>query len=69
YDAKGKARVGVEALRAEQPLAAQLPCDNVIAIETRCKRHKPLVIRGPGAWIHVTAAAIQKELNLLAQLM
>ena len=35
FDANGKARVGVEAVREEHPLAALLPCDNVFAIESR----------------------------------
>ncbi len=33
FDANGKARVGVEAVREDHPLAALLPCDNVFAIE------------------------------------
>ncbi len=40
-----KARVGVEAVRPEHPLAALLPCDNVFA-ESRWYRGNPLVIRG-----------------------
>ncbi len=49
FDANGKARVGVEAVRPEHPLASLLPCDNVFAIESRWYRDNPLVIRGPGA--------------------
>lgn len=45
FDANGKARVGVEAVREEHPLAALLPCDNVFAIESRWYRDNPLVIR------------------------
>ena len=60
FDANGKARVGVEAVRPEHPLAALLPCDNVFAIESRWYRDNPLVIRGPGAGRDsVTAGAIQ----------
>ncbi|SUG90709.1 bifunctional aspartokinase II/homoserine dehydrogenase II [Salmonella enterica subsp. enterica] len=55
FDANGKARVGVEAVRPEHPLAALLPCDNVFAIESRWYRDNPLVIRGPGAGRDVTA--------------
>ncbi len=40
FDANGKARVGVEAVREDHPLASLLPCDNVFAIE-------PLVSRQP----------------------
>lgn len=46
FDANGKARVGVEAVRNDHPLAALLPCDNVFAIESRWYRDNPLVIRG-----------------------
>ncbi|BDH44055.1 bifunctional aspartokinase II/homoserine dehydrogenase II [Salmonella enterica subsp. enterica serovar Choleraesuis] len=69
FDANGKARVGVEAVRLEHPLAALLPCDNVFAIESRWYRDNPLVIRGPGAGRDVTAGAIQSDINRLAQLL
>ncbi|MGM3175100.1 bifunctional aspartate kinase/homoserine dehydrogenase II [Dickeya lacustris] len=69
FDVNGKARVGVEAVRPDHPLAALLPCDNVFAIESRWYRDNPLVIRGPGAGRDVTAGAIQSDLNRLAQLL
>lgn len=69
FDANGKARVGVEAVRSEHPLASLLPCDNVFAIESRWYRDNPLVIRGPGAGRDVTAGAIQSDINRLAQLL
>ncbi|ARJ42031.1 bifunctional aspartate kinase/homoserine dehydrogenase II [Pantoea alhagi] len=69
FDANGKARVGIEAVRPEHPLAALLPCDNVFAIESRWYRDNPLVIRGPGAGRDVTAGAIQSDINRLAQLV
>jgi len=69
FDANGKARVGVEAVRPEHPLAALLPCDNVFAIDSRWYRDNPLVIRGPGAGRDVTAGAIQSDINRLAQLL
>ncbi len=69
FDASGKARVGVEAVRPDHPLASLLPCDNVFAIESRWYRDNPLVIRGPGAGRDVTAGAIQSDLNRLAQLL
>ncbi|MGE9553097.1 bifunctional aspartate kinase/homoserine dehydrogenase II [Erwinia amylovora] len=69
FDANGKARVGVEAVRDDHPLASLLPCDNVFAIESRWYRDNPLVIRGPGAGRDVTAGAIQSDLNRLAQLL
>lgn len=69
FDANGKARVGVEAVRQEHPLASLLPCDNVFAIESRWYRDNPLVIRGPGAGRDVTAGAIQSDINRLAQML
>ena len=69
FDANGKARVGVEAVREDHPLASLLPCDNVFAIESRWYRDNPLVIRGPGAGRDVTAGAIQSDINRLAQLL
>ncbi|KAB7657588.1 bifunctional aspartate kinase/homoserine dehydrogenase II [Plesiomonas shigelloides] len=69
FEAGGKARVGIEALRPDHPLAFLLPGDNIFAIESRWYRDNPLVIRGPGAGRDVTAGAIQSDLNRLAQLL
>lgn len=70
FDAvKGKAKVGVEAVKPDHPLASLLPGDNVFAIESRWYRDNPLVIRGPGAGRDVTAGAIQSDLNRLSQLL
>ncbi|GKX55688.1 bifunctional aspartokinase II/homoserine dehydrogenase II [Leminorella grimontii] len=69
YEANGKARVGVEAVREDHPLASLLPCDNLFAIESRWYRDNPLIIRGPGAGRDVTAGAIQSDLNRLAKLL
>lgn len=70
FDAvKGRARVGVEAVKPDHPLSSLLPGDNVFAIESRWYRDNPLVIRGPGAGRDVTAGAIQSDLNRLSQLL
>lgn len=69
FDANGKAKVGVEAVRPDHPLASLLPGDNVFAIDSRWYRDNPLVIRGPGAGRDVTAGAIQSDLNRLSQLL
>ncbi|MCW7549405.1 bifunctional aspartate kinase/homoserine dehydrogenase II [Photorhabdus sp. APURE] len=69
FNANGKAKVGVEAVCPDHPLASLLPCDNVFAIESRWYRDNPLVIRGPGAGRDVTAGAIQSDLNRLSQLL
>lgn len=65
----GKARVGIEAVPPEHPLASLLPSDNVFVIESRWYRDNPLVIRGPGAGRDVTSGAIQSDLNRLAKLL
>jgi len=65
-DKSGKARVGVEALSKEHPLANVLPCDNIFAIESKWYKDNPLVIRGPGAGREVTAGAIQSDINFLS---
>lgn len=65
----GKARVGIEALAPEHPLANLLPCDNIFAIESKWYKDNPLVIRGPGAGREVTAGAIQSDINLLSSLL
>ncbi|KFX15469.1 bifunctional aspartate kinase/homoserine dehydrogenase II [Pectobacterium betavasculorum] len=69
FDSNGKARVGIEAVRPDHPLASLLPGDNVFAIESRWYRDNPLVIRGPGAGRDVTAGALQSDLSRLAQLL
>ncbi|MFS1538737.1 MAG: bifunctional aspartate kinase/homoserine dehydrogenase II [Candidatus Phlomobacter fragariae] len=70
FDAtKKRAKVGVEAVSPDHPLAALLPGDNVFALKSRWYRDNPLVIRGPGAGPDVTAGAIQSDLNRLSQLL
>jgi homoserine dehydrogenase len=57
-DGRVHARVGIESLPPDDPLAAGCGTDNRVAI--RCDRYdaQPLVIQGPGAGAHVTAAAL-----------
>lgn len=69
FEASGKARVGLQVLRPDHPLAALLPCDNVFAIASHWHRDNPLVICGPGAGRDVTAGAIQSDINRLARLL
>ncbi|MDD1782104.1 bifunctional aspartate kinase/homoserine dehydrogenase II [Enterovibrio sp. ZSDZ35] len=66
---EGKARVGIEVLQEEHPLANLLPCDNIFAIESQWYRENPLVIRGPGAGRDVTAGALLSDLNRIASLL
>ena len=55
---QGKARVGVEAIGAGDPLAAGSGTDNRVAIWSDRYAKQPLVIQGPGAGPEVTAAAL-----------
>lgn len=54
----GQARVGLEALRHDDPLASGAGTDNRVAIWSDRYRDQPLVIQGPGAGPRVTAAAL-----------
>jgi homoserine dehydrogenase len=59
-DAAGdaRARVGLESLPGDHPLAAGAGNDNKVAIWSDRYREQPLVIQGPGAGAEVTAAAL-----------
>lgn len=61
FDAAG-ARVGIEALAADDPLAAGRGCDNRVAIWSTRYRDRPLQIQGPGAGAEITAAALFDDL-------
>ena len=54
----GRARVGLESLAADDPLAGGSGTDNRVAIWSDRYRVQPLVIQGPGAGAEVTAAAL-----------
>lgn len=56
--ANPSARVGLEALPADHPLAAGGGSDNRVAIWSDRYRERPLVIQGPGAGAEVTAAGV-----------
>jgi homoserine dehydrogenase len=57
-DGQGRARVGLEKVSDNDALASLAGADNLIEIHTDCYRETPLVIRGPGAGIDVTALAL-----------
>jgi homoserine dehydrogenase len=61
FDAAG-ARIGLEALPADDPLAVGRGCDNRVAIWSTRYRDRPLQIQGPGAGAEVTAAALLDDL-------
>jgi homoserine dehydrogenase len=54
----GKARVGLESLPGDHPLAGGAGTDNRAVIWSDRYREQPLVIQGPGAGAAVTAAAL-----------
>ncbi|MGY0505914.1 homoserine dehydrogenase [Luteimonas sp. e5] len=62
----GVARVGLEALPVEHPLAAGAGTDNRIAIWSDRYPEQPLLIQGPGAGAEVTAAALLDDVLRLA---
>jgi homoserine dehydrogenase len=54
----GEARIALEALAPDDPLAVGEGCDNRVAFWTDRYRQQPLVLQGPGAGAEVTAAAL-----------
>ena len=61
----GVARVGLETLAANDPLAAGSGTDNRVAIHSARYAQQPLVIQGPGAGAEVTAAAMLDDVFAL----
>lgn len=61
FDAAG-ARVGLESLAPDDPLAVGRGCDNRVALWSTRYRDRPLQIQGPGAGAGVTAAALLDDL-------
>lgn len=57
WDASG-ARVGLEALSNDDPLAGGQGTDNRVALHSARYALRPLVIQGPGAGADITAAAL-----------
>lgn len=62
----GTARVGLESLPADHPLAGGAGTDNRVAIWSDRYREQPLVIQGPGAGATVTAAALLDDVLEIA---
>ena len=58
FEAGQGARVGLEAVPSDHPLASGVGTDNRVAIRSDRYRDQPLVIQGPGAGAEVTAAAL-----------
>ena len=62
----GKARVGIESLSADHPLAGGAGSDNRVAIWSDRYRRQPLTIQGPGAGAEVTAAGLLDDVLEIA---
>jgi homoserine dehydrogenase len=63
----GRARIGLEALEPDDPLAVGSGCDNRVALWSCRYSQQPLVIQGPGAGAEVTAAALLDDALRLAR--
>lgn len=63
----GGARVGVEALPSNDPLAGGTGTDNRVAIRSARYATQPLVIQGPGAGAEVTAAAMLDDVLAICE--
>ena len=61
-----RVRVGLLSLGPDSPFAGLKGSDNLVAFTTARYRENPLVIRGPGAGLSVTAAGIFNDIALLA---
>ncbi len=66
-DGKVRARVGLESLPPDHPLAGGAGTDNRVAIWSDRYREQPLVIQGPGAGAEVTAAALLDDVLRIAR--
>ncbi|MFC3550968.1 homoserine dehydrogenase [Lysobacter cavernae] len=62
----GRARVGLESLPADHPLAGGAGTDNRVAIWSDRYREQPLLIQGPGAGAEVTAAGLLDDVLRIA---
>ncbi len=62
----GRARVGLESLVADHPLAGGAGTDNRVAIWSDRYREQPLVIQGPGAGAGVTASGLLDDVLRIA---
>ncbi|MBS0213896.1 MAG: homoserine dehydrogenase [Proteobacteria bacterium] len=66
-DGVARARVGLESLPSDHPLAGGAGTDNRVAIGSDRYPNQPLVIQGPGAGAQVTAAALLDDVLRIAR--
>ena len=65
----GQVQVGLQSVTADSPLGQLQGTDNLIQIYSELYAHTPLIIQGPGAGKHVTAAGVLSDiLNIANQL-
>lgn len=62
----GAARVGVEALPADHPLAGLQGTENRVVLHTRFFQPTPLTISGPGAGVELTAGGVLADILEIA---
>lgn len=67
FDADGDAAVGLRALPLSSPLAGGGGTDNRVAIFSDRYPDRPLLVQGPGAGAHVTAAALLDDVLRIAR--
>lgn len=63
---EGCARVALQEVTADHPSYALRGSDNILSITTRRYHNQPLVIRGPGAGVSVTAAGVLADILRVA---
>ncbi len=59
--------VGLQTLPGDHPLASLRGPDNLISFTTRRYHDRPLVVRGPGAGVEVTAAGVLSDIIATAR--
>jgi len=64
--ADGKASVKLEAVGSEHPFYSLSGSDNIISFRTKRYNERPLVVKGPGAGIDVTAAGVLADILRVA---
>ncbi|WP_298819866.1 homoserine dehydrogenase [Chloroflexus sp.] len=62
-----RVEVGLNAVPADHPLAGLRGPDNLISFTTRRYYDRPLVVRGPGAGVEVTAAGVLSDIIATAR--
>jgi aspartokinase/homoserine dehydrogenase 1 len=63
---RGRARVGLEAVPRESPLAGLRGTDNMVVFHSERYDERPLVVTGPGAGIDVTAMGVLGDVLRIA---